>query len=54
LDEARLGFRSDVGPFLFDTTLPGNANRGHEGPAYGTDRLDDAQRRQLLEYLRTL
>ncbi len=54
VDEARLGFRSDVGPFLFDTTLPGNSNRGHEGPAYGTDRLDDAQRRQLLEYMRTL
>jgi hypothetical protein len=54
LDEDRLGFRSDVGPFLFDTTLPGNANSGHEGAAYGTDRLDDAQRRQILEYLRTL
>ncbi|MGH1569577.1 di-heme-cytochrome C peroxidase [Methylobacterium sp. P31] len=54
LDEGRIGFRSDVGPFLFDTALPGNSNAGHEGPAYGTDQLDDAQRRQLLEYLRTL
>lgn len=54
LDEDRIGFRSDVGPFLFDTALPGNANTGHEGPAYGTEQLDDAQRRQLLEYLRTL
>lgn len=54
IDEARLGFRSDIGPFLFDTTLPGNANRGHDGPAYGTDQVDAAQRRQLLEYLRTL
>ena len=25
------------GRFLFDTTLPGNGNAGHEGPAYGTD-----------------
>ncbi|MCJ2091509.1 di-heme-cytochrome C peroxidase [Methylobacterium sp. J-072] len=54
LDEARIGFRSDTGPFLFDTALPGNANTGHEGPAYGTGQLDDVQRRQLLEYLRTL
>ena len=54
LDEARIGFRSDIGPFLFDTALPGNANTGHEGPAYGTERLDDVQRRQLLEYLRSL
>ena len=54
LDEARIGFRSDIGPFLFDTALPGNANKGHEGPAYGTEQLDDTQRRQLLEYLRTL
>jgi mono/diheme cytochrome c family protein len=54
LDEVRIGFRSDAGPFLFDTTLPGNSNRGHEGPAYGTDQLDETQRRQLLEYLRTL
>ncbi|MEE7449094.1 cytochrome C oxidase subunit III [Methylobacterium radiotolerans] len=54
LDETRIGFRSDIGPFLFDTALPGNANAGHEGPAYGTEQLDDVQRRQLLEYLRTL
>ncbi|MGH1588496.1 di-heme-cytochrome C peroxidase [Methylobacterium phyllosphaerae] len=54
LDEERIGFRADLGPFLFDTTLPGNSNRGHEGPAYGTDRLDGMQRRQLLEYLRML
>jgi hypothetical protein len=54
LDEARIGFRSDDGPFLFDTALPGNSNRGHEGPDYGTDRFDETQRRQLLEYLRML
>ena len=54
LDEERIGLRSDIGPFLFDTTRPGNANRGHEGDAYGTDRLDDEQRHELLEYLRTL
>ncbi len=36
--------------FLFDTTRPGNLNTGHE---FGTT-LSDAQRWQLLEYLKTL
>jgi hypothetical protein len=35
---------------LFDTTRPGNGNGGHD---YGT-RLEDPQRRELLEYLKTL
>ena len=44
------------GAFLFDTGLPGNSNAGHE---YGTGkdglpRLNDWQRRALLEYLKTL
>ncbi len=54
IDEARIGFRADTGPFLFDTSLPGNSNRGHEGPDYGTDRLTESERLQLIEYLRTL
>lgn len=54
IDERNIGFRTDAGPFLFDTTLPGNSNQGHDGPGYGTDRLTEEQRRQLLEYLRTL
>lgn len=37
--------------FTFDTTLPGNTNVGHE---YGVTELDDAQRKELLEYLKTL
>ena len=36
-----------------DTTLPGNGNRGHEGPAFGTG-LGDADKAALLEYLKTL
>lgn len=36
--------------FRFDTQLPGNSNAGHD---YGTD-LDRAQRRDLLEFLKTL
>ena len=38
------------GTFLMDTTLLGNSNAGHE---YGAD-LGDQQRRQLIEYLKTL
>lgn len=44
------------GAFEFDTTLPGNANSGHE---YGTGSdglpaLDAGQRAALVEYLKTL
>jgi mono/diheme cytochrome c family protein len=54
IDPKNIGFRSDEGPFTFDTSLPGNSNRGHEGPTYATDRLTDEQRWQLVEYLKTL
>ena len=39
--------------FVFDTSLPGNSNAGHE---YGTkdDQLTDDQRMELLEYLKSL
>jgi mono/diheme cytochrome c family protein len=38
--------------FRFDTAVPGNSNRGHEGPAYGT-QLPEAEKAALLEYLKT-
>ncbi len=38
------------GGWTFDTRVPGNLNSGHE---YGTG-LDEAQRRDLLEYLKSL
>jgi hypothetical protein len=38
--------------FPFDTSQPGNGNRGHEGPAYGTS-LTPEQKQALLEYLKT-
>ncbi|RPI45015.1 MAG: cytochrome c [Betaproteobacteria bacterium] len=38
--------------FAFDTRLPGNSNKGHEGPAYGTE-LGDADKAALLEHLKT-
>jgi hypothetical protein len=54
LDLKHVGFRADVGSFKFDTSLPGNSNKGHEGRPYGTDGLTDEERWQLIEYLKTL
>lgn len=39
--------------FLYDTTVSGNGNDGHDGPAYGTD-LPAADKRALVEYMKTL
>jgi hypothetical protein len=59
-DTEKGGFRADLPAsggrrfFRFDTGLKrGNDNHGHAGPAYGTD-LPDAQKKDLLEYLKTL
>jgi hypothetical protein len=54
-DPARVGFvadgpEADAAGRLFDTAQPGNGNAGH---LYGTD-LPDADKRALLEYLKTL
>ncbi|MBI1205859.1 MAG: hypothetical protein GC191_01075 [Azospirillum sp.] len=51
-DPAAVGYRSDVvgGGFRFDTAVPGNGNQGHE---YGAP-LDDSQRQDLIEFLKTL
>ena len=57
-DPLKVGFVSDVPAqgdkrfFLFDTRVPGNSNRGHEGVAYGT-ALSPADKTALLEYLKT-
>jgi mono/diheme cytochrome c family protein len=59
-DPRRVGFASGSPsaratgplPFLFDTTLPGNGNGGHEGAAYGT-ALSAADKDALVEYLKT-
>jgi cytochrome c5 len=55
-DPNLVGFRTSQSEdaSLLDTTLPGNSNAGHDGPAYGTDKMTDDERRQLLEYLKTL
>jgi mono/diheme cytochrome c family protein len=38
----------------FDTREAGNANSGHDGPAFGADDLSDADLDALLEYLKSL
>lgn len=35
--------------FVFDTSLPGNSNKGHD---YGVGKLTETQRLELLEYLK--
>jgi hypothetical protein len=49
-DEANMGYVDD-GPYVLDTAAPGNSNAGHE---YGTRDLTDEQKRDLIEYLKTL
>ena len=51
-DPERVGFQTDPAPraMLLDTTQIGNSNAGHE---CGSD-LDDEQRWELVEYLKTL
>jgi hypothetical protein len=47
-DPLAMGF-TDEGAFVFDTTLSGNSNAGHD---YGTD-LASGEKRDLIEYLKT-
>lgn len=54
-DPKHVGYAVDASAagnsFTFDTRLAGNANKGHD---YGVGALSDAQRLELLEYLKTL
>ena len=58
-DFAKVGYRADGAGaaatelFRYDTTVPGNSNRGHEGRAYGT-ALSPAEKDALVEYMKTL
>jgi mono/diheme cytochrome c family protein len=45
------GYAPWVEPTLFDSTTPGHGNAGHERPF---DKLDEEQKRALLEYLKRL
>jgi hypothetical protein len=57
-DPVKMGFVAEVPEengrrfFLFDTTVPGNSNAGHEGARYGT-ALSDDDKWALIEYLKT-
>ncbi len=52
-DPVNVGFETDAfeGGFLFDTSLLGNSKDGHD---YGTGKLTEAQRWELVEYMKTL
>jgi hypothetical protein len=58
VDPVKVGFVSDVPRrgdrafFLYDVSVPGNGNAGHEGSAYGTE-LPPAAKDALVEYLKT-
>lgn len=63
LDPARLGFVSSPDAFtdkekaslsLFDTSLPGNSNRGHAFPDPAVARLSPDDRYAIIEYLKVL
>jgi hypothetical protein len=49
-DPVNVGFKDDPTQPLYDTTVEGNSNKGHE---YGVDLSED-DRRDLLEYLKSL
>jgi hypothetical protein len=49
-DGRRLGRRASPRQYLFDTTLPGNSNAGHDFAS----KLTAEERRDLLEYLKLL
>ena len=57
-DPEKVGFASDVAEesghryFRFDTSVPGNGNRGHEGKRYGTELSAD-DKAALVEFLKT-
>jgi hypothetical protein len=52
-DPKNVGFVTDKpeGSFRFDATLPGNSNKGH---TYGTQELNDEQKWELIEFLKSL
>ncbi len=52
-DPVNVGFETDPMPgrFSFDTSLVGNSNAGHD---YGTGKLTEAERWELVEYMKTL
>jgi cytochrome c5 len=61
-DPEKVGFDTTPfdGSFAFDTSIPGNGNKGHEfrsgptGSGVIGPELNDVERREIIEYLKTL
>ncbi len=60
-DPVKLGYRTEelANGFAFDTSLPGNSNRGHEFSDDKRDgvigpKLSPDERKALIEYIKTL
>jgi hypothetical protein len=59
LDTSKVGYRYDgygsalEDLFVYDTSVPGNSNVGHDGKAYGTE-LSPPDKDALVEYMKTL
>lgn len=59
LDTGKVGYRSDgygsalADLFLYDTSVPGNSNSGHQGRIYGTE-LSPVDKDAMVEYMKTL
>ena len=59
LDTSKVGYRYDgfgsaLGDlFVYDTSVPGNSNIGHDGEVYGT-KLSPPDKDALVEYMKTL
>ena len=57
-DQVKVGFASNVPAegerryFLYDTSIAGNGNRGHDGKLYGT-QLSAADKDAVVEYMKT-
>ena len=46
------GPAAEANGFLYDVSVPGNSNQGHEGEKHGTELSDD-DKKALIEYLKT-
>ena len=52
-DPVKVGFKTDVGED-FNPTLPGNLNSGHDYGREDGQSFSDDERRQLIEYMKSL
>jgi hypothetical protein len=52
-DPAKLGYVTEQKSTVYDTAIPGNSNKGHEGERYGTN-ISPEERKDLIEYLKSM